>query len=74
MPRRALFLLVVLAALLQLAAAQGVPAAPTDVVWLSQTGTKYHRKTCRTLKLPPTETTREKAEKMGRGACKVCRP
>ena len=47
---------------------------PKDVVYLSKTGTKYHKKTCRTLEKEPTESTREKAEKMGRQACKLCKP
>ena len=47
---------------------------PKDVVYLSQTGTKYHKKDCRTLEKEPTESTREKAEKMGRKACKLCKP
>lgn len=45
-----------------------------DVVYLSQTGTKYHRSSCRTLKKTPIKTTRSSARSRGYEACKVCRP
>ena len=49
-------------------------AADNDTVYLSATGTKYHRETCRTLKKKPTPIERKKAEERGIQACKVCHP
>ena len=52
-----------------------IPASPTaDAVYLSRTGTKYHRQNCRTLKYAPVPISRVEAEKRGYMACKVCKP
>lgn len=53
-----------------------IPAvtAEKDIVYLSATGSKYHRQTCRTLKKKPTSIERKKAEESGYAACKICRP
>lgn len=44
------------------------------IVYLSQTGVKYHIKTCRTLKKKPIPVTLKEAKRRGYTACKVCRP
>lgn len=43
-----------------------------NVVYIGQTGTKYHYKTCRTLKNGAYPITLEEALAQGREACKVC--
>lgn len=46
----------------------------SNIVYLSQTGTKYHRPSCPTLKKTPRKTTKAKAKQQGYTACKVCKP
>jgi hypothetical protein len=48
--------------------------ADDDEVFLSATGAKYHRASCRTMKYKPTPIGRKDAEKGGYAACKICRP
>lgn len=48
--------------------------AKADVVYITDTGTKYHRATCRTLKKNKYEITKEEAIEQGYTACKVCNP
>lgn len=43
-----------------------------QMVWIGETGTKYHRESCRTLKGKKTKISLKKAEAQGRTACKVC--
>jgi competence protein ComEC len=69
-----------LAAMLLLALACSVPAQSnqsqqTDpTVYLSKTGTKYHRESCRTLKATRKPVKLSVAKANGYAACKVCRP
>lgn len=44
----------------------------SKVVWVGDTGTKYHVKGCRTLKGKGHQITLEQALKEGRQPCKVC--
>lgn len=46
------------------------------LVWITETGTKYHKRDCRTLKNSKTvkPITIEEAVKLGYEACKVCKP
>lgn len=50
--------------------------AKSTTVYTTCTGTKYHKKSCRTLKRSKVtyKTTKAKAKKNGFGACKVCKP
>lgn len=43
-----------------------------EMVWIGETGTKYHYKDCRTLKGNKYQITLKEAKAQGRGACKVC--
>lgn len=45
-----------------------------DIVYITATGSKYHRSYCRTVKGGSTEITRGDAEAQGYDACKVCNP
>lgn len=49
-------------------------SAASDVVYVTNTGTKYHKSTCRYLSKSKIKTTRGQAEKDGYTACKVCKP
>ena len=42
------------------------------MVWVGNTGTKYHRQDCRTLKAKGHQITMQQALAEGREACKVC--
>lgn len=44
----------------------------SQMVWVGDTGTKYHKQSCRTLKGNGHQTTMEQALSEGRRACKVC--
>lgn len=44
------------------------------VVYITKTGKKYHRGSCRYLKQSKIKTTLKKAKRAGYGACKVCKP
>lgn len=44
----------------------------TDMVWIGDTGTKYHYQSCRTLKGNGHQITLEQALAEGREPCKVC--
>ena len=44
------------------------------IVYRGNTGTKYHRSGCRTLKNGQIEMTLSEAKSMGLEACKVCKP
>ena len=44
------------------------------IVWVGETGTKYHRQDCRTLKGKGHSITLQQALNQGREACKVCEP
>jgi len=44
------------------------------IVYRGNTGTKYHKSGCRTLKNGQIEMTLSEAKSMGLGACKVCNP
>lgn len=43
-------------------------------VYVTATGSKYHRKTCRYLKKSGAEIPKKDAELLGYSACKVCKP
>lgn len=49
-------------------------ARTADIVYLSKTGKKYHRKTCRTLIYEPRPIERKAAEAAGYAACRICKP
>lgn len=56
--------------------AQANPAplpSPTDQVYVTASGKRYHRKDCRYAKTA-TAMTREEAEAKGLTPCKVCKP
>ena len=44
----------------------------SEMVWVGETGTKYHYKDCRTLKGKGHQITLEQAQEEGREPCKVC--
>jgi hypothetical protein len=46
----------------------------TTYVYVTDTGTKYHRKTCQTLQHSKHRITLTKAKKAGYKPCKVCKP
>ena len=51
------------------------PSGITGVtVWIGETGAKYHRQDCRTLKGNKYEITLKEAQSQGREPCKVCDP
>lgn len=52
------------------AAAQS--SSQSTMVWIGETGTKYHKENCRTLKGNKYQITLEEAKAQGREACKVC--
>lgn len=43
-------------------------------VYITKTGTKYHKNTCHHLKYSKQEVTLDKALKLGLTACSVCKP
>jgi hypothetical protein len=45
-----------------------------SVVYVTRTGTKYHKSSCRYLSQSKIKTTLKKAIAAGNGACKVCKP
>lgn len=47
-------------------------AVKEPTVWIGETGTKYHRSYCRTLKGNKYEITLSQAKNQGREPCKVC--
>lgn len=46
----------------------------TDIVYVTKTGSKYHRAGCRYLKKSYREITRTEAKEQGYTACSVCKP
>lgn len=48
--------------------------AKTDIVYIADTGTKYHTANCRTLKKNKYKITKREAIEQGYTACKVCKP
>lgn len=51
-----------------------VAADPATVVYVTKTGEKYHRGTCRYLSKSKIKTTLGEAKRRGYTACKVCKP
>ena len=45
-----------------------------EVVYVTKTGTKYHRGSCHHLKKSKIKTTKADARSAGYTACKVCKP
>ena len=45
-----------------------------DIVYIADTGTKFHTSSCRTLKKNKYEITRKEAIEQGYTTCKVCKP
>lgn len=43
-------------------------------VYITRTGAKYHRESCRCLSNSKIKTSKKEAVKNGYGACKVCKP
>lgn len=58
----------------QTAGSQAFTAEAAQSVYLTQTGSKYHLKTCRTLKRSKhlTKASVKKAKRLGYKACRVC--
>lgn len=54
------------------AAEEAEVARQANMVWIGDTGTKYHHQYCRTLKGNKYQITLEEAKAQGRTACKVC--
>ncbi|PZD76622.1 Ada metal-binding domain-containing protein [Mesonia sp. K7] len=46
----------------------------TEVVYITKTGNKYHKSSCRYLKNSKIKTTKTEAKAAGYTACKVCKP
>lgn len=53
---------------------QSKPKENSRTVYIGETGTKYHLKTCSTLKGNGRAISYDEAIKQGRTACKVCKP
>lgn len=73
------FMLLVISVLLFSADVQPVEVLAKELptlVWITETGAKYHKRDCRTLKNSTTvkSITIEEAVKLGYEACKVCKP
>lgn len=50
-------------------------AEPTQqVVYITKTGTKYHKGSCHHLRNSKIKTTKSEAQKAGYTACKTCKP
>jgi hypothetical protein len=50
------------------------PLSTTKYVYVTRTGSKYHRSGCRSLRQSKIKKTLKWARSHGYGACKVCRP
>ena len=52
------------------------PIQTEPVVWVTQSGKKYHTEGCRTIQNSKNLRSLTKAEAIGKGyeACKICRP
>lgn len=48
--------------------------AVQETVYVTETGSKYHRSSCHYLKKSKIKTTKSKAKNSGYTACKVCKP
>jgi len=46
----------------------------TEVVYITKTGKKFHKNSCRYLKSSKIKTTKAEAKEAGYTACKVCKP
>ena len=46
----------------------------TSYVYITDTGKKYHRELCISLKYSKRKCTLEEAEKLGLTECKICKP
>jgi phosphatidylserine/phosphatidylglycerophosphate/cardiolipin synthase-like enzyme len=53
---------------------QKPPGADADTVYITRTGTKYHRAGCRHLARSSVAISRKEAEARGYAPCKVCKP
>ncbi|WP_277632270.1 hypothetical protein [Avrilella dinanensis] len=53
---------------------QAVVLAKEQVVYITKTGKKYHKGSCRYLKKSKIKTSKSKVQKQGYTACKVCKP
>ncbi len=58
----------------RLHAAQQQEAVKSEVVYVSKTGSKYHRSTCKSLRYSAIPIDRQLALQMEYTPCKVCRP
>ncbi|MGN1097606.1 MAG: hypothetical protein ACI4SS_01775, partial [Clostridia bacterium] len=52
----------------------GNATSQQQMVWIGETGTKYHREDCQTLRGSKYQITLEEALNDGRTACKICQP
>lgn len=52
------------------------PMTDSSVVWVTRTGNKYHKASCRTIKKSKglTSMTKTEARNKGYTACSVCKP
>lgn len=55
-------------------AACAQPGLPSDKVYGTKTGKKYHRESCRSVKKSKIEMTLSEAKSKGLTPCKVCKP
>lgn len=46
----------------------------TETVYVTKTGSKYHRDSCHYLKKTKIKTSKSRAKHAGYTACKVCKP
>lgn len=51
-----------------------VKKTTSKTVYITNTGSKYHKSNCRTLKYSKIKTTLKEAEADGYTACKICKP
>lgn len=58
----------------QTAAQAPKPAPQSTTVYVTKTGEKYHRGSCRSLRKSRIETTVAQAKRDGYTACKLCKP
>jgi hypothetical protein len=65
------FLIIVLVCLI---AGIGFAAAPDFIVYITDTGTRYHLEQCSTLRNSKIQTTLGQAVLKGLGPCQICKP
>ena len=73
---RIVILLTILVALFSACGDDTAPAANSDatIVYITKSGTKYHREDCQYLSKSSIETTLEEAQSKGYAPCSKCNP